>query len=207
MSVISVMFGVWIMIVVNSVMSGFATEMQSRIHGIISDIVVESRTMEGVADAELHKQKIREIAGDQIEAMTATVVVPAMLSFRYHQTWITRQVQLIGIDEATQGSVSDFSTYLQHPENRRATGVDLFKLRENGYDLRDHNGGDEMPERTEMREAGWIRRRAMAQYQAYQRQWEEKCRHPVQGAAADPFAPRQKKETTPSIRPRNNTPA
>ena len=41
-SIISVMLGVATMIVVNSVMSGFTTEMQNRIHGILSDVVFES---------------------------------------------------------------------------------------------------------------------------------------------------------------------
>ena len=81
-SIISVTLGVAVMIVVNSVMSGFATEYQGRIHGILSDVVVDARSMEGVPDAEWHKEQIRKVAGDQIEGMTATVVVPAMLSFR-----------------------------------------------------------------------------------------------------------------------------
>ena len=48
-------------------------------------------------------EQIRKIAGDQIEGMTPTVVVPAMLSFHYGGNWITQQVQLIGIDEAYAG--------------------------------------------------------------------------------------------------------
>ena len=43
-SIISVMLGVATMIVVNSVMAGFSSEMQNRIHGILSDVVLrESR--------------------------------------------------------------------------------------------------------------------------------------------------------------------
>ncbi len=30
-------------------------------------------------DAEWHEEQIRQVAGDQIEAMSATVIVPAML--------------------------------------------------------------------------------------------------------------------------------
>ena len=41
-SVVSVMLGVATMIVVNSVMAGFADKMRDRIHGILADIVVES---------------------------------------------------------------------------------------------------------------------------------------------------------------------
>ena len=41
-SIISVMLGVATMIVVNSVMAGFTTEMRDRIHGILADVIVET---------------------------------------------------------------------------------------------------------------------------------------------------------------------
>ena len=165
-SIVSVMLGVATMIVVNAVMSGFTTEMQNRIHGILSDVVVESRSLDGFANAEWHMDRLRAAAGPWIEGMTATVVVPAMLSFRVGDSWHTRQVQLIGIDEQTHGEVSDFSKYLQHPENR----VQLsFQLRAGGYDVRDHQAGPEAPPRTQMVQAGWEHRRAMAEIRAVQR--------------------------------------
>ena len=43
-SVISVMLGVATMIVVNSVMAGFSEKMRDRLHGVLADVVVESRT-------------------------------------------------------------------------------------------------------------------------------------------------------------------
>ncbi len=107
-SIISVMLGVATMIVVNSVMSGFAHEMQSRIHGIISDIVFESRTIDGMADAEWHEEQIRQVAGDQIAAMSATVVMPAMLYSRSG----AHPVQLFGIDEKTQSERGRFRPLL-----------------------------------------------------------------------------------------------
>jgi lipoprotein-releasing system permease protein len=165
-SIISVMLGVATMIVVNSVMSGFATEMQKRIHGILSDVVLEVRSLDGTADADWHMEQIRRVAGDAIEGMTPTVVVPAMLSFRHGDQWLTRQVQLIGIDETTQSKVSDFGKYLQHPENRRAMS---FQLREGGYDTRDHQAGPEAKERPQMKRAGWEHRRQMAELQAFNR--------------------------------------
>ena len=119
-SIISVTLGVATMIVVNSVMEGFTSEMQNRIHGILSDVVFESHSLDGMPDAEWHMEQIRQVAGDEIEGMTPTVVVPAMLSYQCGGNWITQQVQLIGIDEQTQGSVSDFGKYLQHPANREA---------------------------------------------------------------------------------------
>ena len=161
-SIVSVMLGVATMIVVNSVMSGFTTEMQDRIHGILSDLVLESRSINGFCDAEWHTEQIRQIAGDSIEGMTPTVVVPAMLNFRCGENWITRQVQLIGIDGKTQSQVSDFSRYLQHPENRRAMSFDL---REGGYDTLDHQAGPEAVERRQMSVAGWQHRRNAAELQ------------------------------------------
>src|SRR5215510_5196613 len=87
-SVISVMLGVATMIVVNAVMEGFTSEMQSRIHGILSDVILEAHTLDGFPDPEAHMERIREVAGDYVSGMTPTVVVPAMLSFQSHGQWI-----------------------------------------------------------------------------------------------------------------------
>jgi lipoprotein-releasing system permease protein len=159
-SIISVTLGVATMIVVNSVMAGFAHEMQDRLHGILSDLVFEAHSLEGFPDTAWHMQRIREAAGDDIAGMTPTVTVPAMLSFQYGGNWVTRPVQLIGIDEQTQGQVGDFGKYLQHPENRKQLS---FGLRENGYDERDHTGGEEGRPRPEMARAGWDHRRSVMQ--------------------------------------------
>jgi lipoprotein-releasing system permease protein len=191
-SIISVTLGVATMIVVNSVMQGFTGEMQSRIHHIISDVIFEARSLDGMPDAAWHEEQIRKVAGDDIEAVSATVVVPAMLQFQCGGNWVTRQVDLIGIDEKTQSSVSGFGTFLQHPENRRAMSFDL---RQGGYDVRDHQSGAEAPERKQMRDSGWKHRRDMARVKAFQEQYNRnqaakaapaaaKSREPM----ADPFA-------------------
>lgn len=180
-SIISVMLGVATMIVVNSVMSGFTAEMQNRIHGILSDLVLESRSINGFPDAQLHMAEIRKIAGDSIEGMTPTVVVPAMLNFRCGENWITRQVQVIGIDEATQGRVSDFTRYLQHPANRQQVS---FQLRESGYDTVDHQGGSDAIQRPQLGNAGWLWRRAVAE----NHKLNEKIFHSTKGADASSAA-------------------
>ncbi len=141
-SIVSVMLGVATMIVVNSVMEGFTSEMQNRIHGILSDVWFASASSDGMRDPQWHEEQIRRLAGDEIEAMSPTVAVPAIVSYRWGSQWVTQQVNLIGIDEQTQGSVSDFSKYLQHPENRKAMSFDL---RQNGYDVRNHQSGEERP--------------------------------------------------------------
>lgn len=79
-SIISVTLGVAVMIVVNSVMEGFTSEMQNRIHGILSDVIFEARSLEGMLDTPDLQDRIREVAGGDIEGMSATVVVPALLT-------------------------------------------------------------------------------------------------------------------------------
>ncbi len=166
-SIVSVMLGVATMIVVNSVMAGFTHEMRNRIHGILSDIVVEAHGLEGFPDADWHMARIAEIAGDSIQGMTPTVHVPAMLSFQFGGQMSTKPIMLIGIDERTHSAVSDFGKYLQHPANREHLS---FTLREKGYDTHDHQMGPEAPERTDMQQAGWTWRRFR---QDQQRRWDE----------------------------------
>ena len=169
-SIISVMLGVATMIVVNSVMSGFTTEMQDRIHGILSDVVVEGKSLEGFPNAEWHMEQIEGAAGQWIESMTATVVVPAMLSFPFDEQWVTQPVRLIGMDADTQSQVSDFAKYLQHPSNRESFS---FKLHEDGYDTSDHQSESGGFNRPQMRAAGWEHRRRVAWNKAFQRSLRE----------------------------------
>jgi lipoprotein-releasing system permease protein len=177
-SVVSVMLGVATMIVVNAVMAGFSHEMQTRIHGILSDLVFESHSLSGFQDPQWHMEEIRRAAGDQIVGMTPTVAVPAMLSFQVRGQWLTRQVMFIGIDEKTHAAVSDFGHYLQHPENRRQLS---FALREGGYDTGDRQAGDRQagdrqagdagPRRPALEGAGWPHRRMRA---AREKLWRER---------------------------------
>ena len=111
-SIISVMLGVATMIVVNSVMAGFSTEMRDRIHGILADVVVESINLDGFDDAEKHLALIRQAAGEYVDGMTATVEVYGMLSFEYAGQWITRPITLIGIKPEGKSQVGPFKDYL-----------------------------------------------------------------------------------------------
>jgi lipoprotein-releasing system permease protein len=155
-SVISVTLGVATMIVVNSVMSGFAYEMKNRIHGILSDVIFEAHSATGFDDPEYHVEAIRRIAGDYIAGMTPTVHVPAMLTFEYNGTHHTRPVTLIGIDAQTQSEASDFGKYLLHPANRERMS---FELRDGGFDAADRQAGAPAEGRRVLSEAGWSYRR------------------------------------------------
>ncbi len=162
-SIVSVMLGVATMIVVNAVMAGFTHEMQDRIHGILSDLVFESRSLEGIPDAERHMQEINRIAGQYIAGMSPTVHLPAMLGYTVHGQYVTKQISLIGIEESTYASVSDFGQYLQHPDNRAQL---RFALRDGGYDVHDHQADDpaSTSARPQMAAAGWPHRKNKAQH-------------------------------------------
>ena len=159
-SIISITLGVGTMIVVNSVMSGFAHETQSHLRGVFADLLVETRSLDGFYDPERHKEEIRKVVGDQIEAMSATVMVPAMLSYQIQGQTQNRQITFIGVEEETVGAVTDFNKYLQHPANRKHISFDL---PERGYDVRDYQAGPDAPERVGMDRAGWGWRRYWAQ--------------------------------------------
>lgn len=178
-SIISVMLGVATMIIVNSVMAGFTTEMQDRIHGILSDIVFESRGLEGFYDAPWHMAQIERVAGEYIEAMAPTVTVPALLRFQFRGESITRPVQLIGIDQHSQSLAGDFGKYLQHPANREEMSFDL---RDGGYDLLDHQASGEAEPREQLKDVGWPLRRQRAEHEQAMREWEAET---LETAAAD----------------------
>jgi lipoprotein-releasing system permease protein len=111
-SIISVMLGVATMIVVNSVMAGFSTEMRDRIHGLLADVIIETISMDGVQNPDALVAKAKEVAGDDIAGVTATVEVYGMLSFRYGGQYVTRPVTIIGIDPAGKAQVGPLVDYL-----------------------------------------------------------------------------------------------
>ena len=148
-SVISMTLGVATLIVVNSVMDGFTTEMQDRMHGILSDVILESHSSSGLPNHQAIQQRIRQVVGDDLEGMTTVVHVPAMVSFDHRGESITRQINLVGIDTESYANVSDFSKYLLHPENQEQIS---FALKEQGY----------APDRENFPESGWVHRRRIA---------------------------------------------
>ena len=118
--IVSVTLGVATMIVVNSVMAGFTSEMQDRLNGMLGDLVFECRSMDGEFDAQKRMAEIQQVAGDAIVGMSPTVSVFALMYIDVigpdHTTQaMTKPITLVGIDEATYADVSDFNDYLQHP--------------------------------------------------------------------------------------------
>jgi len=105
--------------------------MYQRLHGILSDVVVEASGMEGIEHPAEVMATIRETLGPELVAMTANVHIPAVLSFPFRGQLITKPVNLIGVDRETYASVSDFGNFLLHPANRDRLS---FQLRDQGYD-------------------------------------------------------------------------
>src|SRR6266576_3100646 len=117
----SVMLGVATLIVVNSVMSGFSTKLRDRLHGLLSDVVIEAHNMEGFPDPHGKMAKIRRHAylGPRIEAMASTLEVFAMLQFKYpNGDPVTRLVRLIGVDPKERARFGGFKEFLVSPANK-----------------------------------------------------------------------------------------
>lgn len=169
-SVVSVTLGVATLIIVNSVMDGFTQQMQERMHGILSDVIVESHSATGMANPKAFTDRIRQIVGDDLEGITTVVHVPAMMAIQHGGEPVIRQINLIGIDVDSYADVSDFRKFLLHPDNRDKLS---FALRESGY----------APDRVGFPpNSGWVHRRQAAQirkdYEELERQFQlEKARN------------------------------
>ena len=119
-SVVSVMLGVATMIVVNSVMAGFAEKMRDRLHGVLADVVVESVSLDGFYNSDEVMARVNEVAGDQVKALAPTMETPGILHFRYpNGQVITRPVQIIGVRPEDRANTGDFAEFLFDDRNQR----------------------------------------------------------------------------------------
>lgn len=118
--IVSVMLGVATLIVVNSVMAGFSTKLKDRLHGLLSDIDVEAVTFRGFDDVESKMQRIREDPAlkGEIEAMTPTMEVFAMLHFEIGGETVLKPVRLIGVDPKERARLGGFAEHLVSKENQ-----------------------------------------------------------------------------------------
>ena len=180
-SIISVTLGVATMIVVNSVMAGFGSEMRNRIQGILSDIIVETRSMNGEFDPEAHMQRIRELAGKYISGVTATVEVHAILSYKSHyDDYVPHPVNLVAIVPESKAEVGPLIDYLQsyhsHTVNGRNVPAERSRTEPLGWELTP----DAMARRQE--KADYYRKMAKLRNQLRAQ------REPEESNPSDPFA-------------------
>jgi lipoprotein-releasing system permease protein len=113
--IVSVMLGVATLIVVNSVMGGFSTKLRERLHGLLSDVVLEAYDpVHGFANAEQKMAVIRAdpFLNERVEAMAPTLEIFAMLQFSYGNSDMARPVKLIGIDVESRSKVGGFAEFL-----------------------------------------------------------------------------------------------
>lgn len=136
--IVSVMLGVATLIVVNAVMSGFSTKLKDRLHGVLSDVIVETDRVDGfeVADpADPDRKPLtpeglvelirRSPAGDRIAAVAPTIEVFAILQFQFRGQTMTKPVRLIGVDPVSRAAVGGFSEYLVRQRGSAAPSFDL----------------------------------------------------------------------------------
>jgi lipoprotein-releasing system permease protein len=122
------MLGVATLIVVNSVMSGFSTKLRDRLHGLLSDLIIEARSMDGFLGPREKMARILKhpFLKDRIKAMTATMEVFAMLQFRLgNGEYLTRPIHLVGIDPESRSAVGGFKDHLQRQKNLPAASFSL----------------------------------------------------------------------------------
>ena len=111
-SVVSVMLGVATMIVVNSVMAGFADKMRDRLHGVLADMVVESYDLDGFKNSDEVMARIKDVAGDDVVAMAPTMSTVGLMKFRVGGGWITKEVRIMGIQPEDRARLGDFAEFL-----------------------------------------------------------------------------------------------
>jgi lipoprotein-releasing system permease protein len=143
--IISVMLGVATLIVVNAVMSGFSTKLKDRLHGVLSDVVIETERMEGFPfpPSEIMRRIQASPAADRIEAMTPTVEVFAILQHNYGGQTVTKPIRLIGVDPEGRSAVGGFKEFLVRQKGTPATSFDLtpeaIKVHEDNLKLQEFN--------------------------------------------------------------------
>jgi lipoprotein-releasing system permease protein len=140
-SVISLLLGV-----ANSVMTGFRTKMRERLHGILSDIVVESRApLSGFPEPDIVMKRIEHACGDSIASMTPTIETLAILTYKPkgYTNPMTRPVQVVGIEPEGRSRVGDFKEHLVNKQNRDAPSFvlrdDALRWRADNPDLIDQD--------------------------------------------------------------------
>lgn len=118
--IVSVMLGVATLIVVNSVMGGFSTKLRDRLHGLLSDVVIEAWDYNGFSGAERKMALIRSdpFLDSRIEAMAPTLEIFAMLQFTYRDNPLARPIRVIGVEPESRASVGGFAEFLTLNKDR-----------------------------------------------------------------------------------------
>jgi lipoprotein-releasing system permease protein len=112
-SIVSVTLGVATMIIVNAVMGGFSDKMRDRIHGALSDIIIESTDNAGFGNSDVVMARIRTAVGADVEAMAPAIETIGMI-----QIWLpngepyTQPVKILGVRPEERAKVGSFDNYI-----------------------------------------------------------------------------------------------
>jgi lipoprotein-releasing system permease protein len=138
------MLGVATLIVVNSVMSGFSAKLRDRLHGLLSDIVIEAHDpVIGFRDPDGKMQAISQdrFLRDRIAAMSPMVESFAMLRFNLDGGPFLKTVKLIGVDAESRAELGGFAEYLLSPENRKHPSFELTEEARQRFEHRQRPAG------------------------------------------------------------------
>ena len=145
--IVSVMLGVATLIVVNSVMGGFSTKLKERLHGLLSDVVLEAYDYDGFTDAPSKMALIRNdpFLSTEVDAMTATLEIFAMLQFNFREVPFTRPVRIIGIEPEGRKAVGGFAEHLVNPKNHEKPTFNLDENARERFIIRRASRGIDFP--------------------------------------------------------------
>jgi len=136
--IVSIMLGVATLIVVNSVMGGFSSKLKERLHGLLSDVLVEATSLDGFPDPEGKMRLVRAKLGDKIAAMAATMEAPAMLQFRNSRgELMTRPCHVIGVNPVDRAHIGGFAEFLVEQRNSKNPSFDVDPKRVRDQQRRD----------------------------------------------------------------------
>src|SRR3954471_10298440 len=116
------MLGVATLIVVNSVMGGFSAKLRERLHGLLSDVIVESWDNHGFSDAEGKMEIILQdpYLSQHVEAMTPTLEIFGMIQFNYGDHPYARPVRIVGVDLDSRDKVGGLGQDLVYNRDKPA---------------------------------------------------------------------------------------
>jgi lipoprotein-releasing system permease protein len=140
--IVSVMLGVATLIVVNSVMSGFATKLMDRLHGISADASIDTDRFDGFDEPPdaMTARLLASPAGAHIEAVSPTVEVFGMLRYRYtnragQDVVEMKEIKITGVDPAKHAKVGGFGQYLTRQKDSPAPTFDLTQAARERYEV------------------------------------------------------------------------
>ncbi len=118
-AVISVWLCVAMVIIVGSVMGGFLDTLKERSRGLLSDIVIDNKTLQGFPYYQDFIERLHETMPDIVE--TATPVIYNYGILRVESSSFTKPVRIVGIRLDEYRAVNDFGNSLFYDKYYRGT--------------------------------------------------------------------------------------